>query len=534
MLRKRAPRIGFKSSAGPFIKDSIAPESWDRAEGAKEASKFQQGTAGANHISEAPSKVEGKRASPADFGVSKSKLAPVTWSAGVPFYPPSEKYWRIGNKWYDFTDFLDKHPGGRAVLLDSRDRFEDATFVFESHHHDYTRARAIIRKYEVTDADELKLLRSSLRSRPSRAQKEEDSGDASYINGASPLPDRLHFDSTLDKGLYPNLLGDDAFYSVLRKRVTAHLKSVGHKDGGPTAECIGLFFVVLFAYSLGMYFTYSWGSFKAAFLTGVAASWLGGFGHNWVHQPRFKLQGWAILSLDLCGFSSEAWYRDHNLQHHMYTNTPWDNHFRGTDPFLVTDPTVERNFIQRYVTPFINPVLLCFGVYANYFAHTVELLCGRENFSVGKLFLPLHFALMISRWGWVQGFSLVWMFHSVIGLYYFTMALMNHNAEHTMNVKSRNASRDWGEAQLHSSADWGVNMSFLQAGIYLWLNYHTVHHCESSLISFVCVLSLPPSLSLCDLLLPQPCVRSMSRTLDTLLPFNFYLAIILHLSVSSH
>ena len=69
----------------------------------------------------------------------------------MPFYPPSDKYWRIGNRWYDFSDFLDKHPGGRAVILDSRDRFEDATFVFESHHHDYTRARAIIRKYEITD-----------------------------------------------------------------------------------------------------------------------------------------------------------------------------------------------------------------------------------------------------------------------------------------------------------------------------------------------------------------------------------------------
>ena len=25
-------------------------------------------------------------------------------------------------------------------------------------------------------------------------------------------------------------------------------------------------------------------------------------------------------------------------------------------------------------------------------------------------------------------------------------------------------------------ADWGVQLSFLQAGRYLWLNYHTVHH----------------------------------------------------------
>ena len=44
--------------------------------------------------------------------------------------------------------------------------------------------------------------------------------------------------------------------------------------------------------------------------------------------PRYKL--WAYLSLDTVGFSSDGWYREHLLQHHMYTNTPWDNHFKGT------------------------------------------------------------------------------------------------------------------------------------------------------------------------------------------------------------
>ena len=35
--------------------------------------------------------------------------------------------------------------------------------------------------------------------------------------------------------------------------------------------------------------TYMTGSFLAAFSLGCFATWLGAFGHNWVHQPRYKL-----------------------------------------------------------------------------------------------------------------------------------------------------------------------------------------------------------------------------------------------------
>ena len=66
------------------------------------------------------------------------------WSSGVPFYPPSDRYWRIGGEWYDLEPFLHKHPGGGEILKMARDRFEDCTYAFEAHHHNYARARAII------------------------------------------------------------------------------------------------------------------------------------------------------------------------------------------------------------------------------------------------------------------------------------------------------------------------------------------------------------------------------------------------------
>ena len=379
----------------------------------------------------------------------------VRYSSKVPFFPPSNKYWRIGTKWYNFTSFLHRHPGGSEALLLSRDRFEDCTNVFEANHLDYKRVRKIIQKYEV---DEAIVRRDGLRRRPGR----HDRG----VKG-------VHHDKQLDEDETPQLLEDDAFYSVMRSRVHEYLKSVGHPDGGPTMQCIIMFWAS-FVLWLGCY---TWllcsGTIIAAVCTGFSASWLGAFGHNWVHQPRYKF--WAYLSLDTIGFSSDAWFREHNLQHHMYTNTPWDNHHEGTAPFLITDPTVERNAIQRYILPYINPVILSVGLYGNYIAHTVELMKGNEVATLWKLLLPMEIAALGYRWG-IKGFALMYLSHAILGVYYFTMALMNHNAEHCVDVQKRNASRDWGEAQLRVSADWNIGMPFWASFVYLWLNYHTVHH----------------------------------------------------------
>ena len=67
-----------------------------------------------------------------DESKGESKLIS-TVSGGVRFYPPSKKYWRIGGSFYDFSTFLNRHPGGPEVMLMARDRFEDATVVFEAH-----------------------------------------------------------------------------------------------------------------------------------------------------------------------------------------------------------------------------------------------------------------------------------------------------------------------------------------------------------------------------------------------------------------
>jgi fatty acid desaturase len=125
--------------------------------------------------------------------------------------------------------------------------------------------------------------------------------------------------------------------------------------------------------------------------------------------------------------------------------------------------------------PYISPLLLSFGLYTNYLINLVEVCKGNDVVTPWKLLLPLEIAAMARAWGW-RGLLLMYLSHAILGVYYFTMALMNHNAEHCHDVARRNAARDWGEAQLVCSADWSVGMPFWAAGVYLWLNYHTVHH----------------------------------------------------------
>ena len=169
-------------------------------------------------------------------------------------------------------------------------------------------------------------------------------------------------------------------------------------------------------------------------------------------------------------FALAGWFREHVLQHHMYTNTPWDNHFRGTDPFLKTDPTVERHWIQARIMPYINPLILTFGLYGNYVAHLTDMLSGHEEWRrPTKAILPLNILLIVCKWGVLHGALLTYTWSAVLGLWYFTMALMNHNSEHSMDVDARNKARDWGEQQLISSADWCVALPFHHAWIFVRL-----------------------------------------------------------------
>ena len=44
--------------------------------------------------------------------------------------------------------------------------------------------------------------------------------------------------------------------------------------------------------------------------------------------------------------------------------------------------------------------------------------------TVWKLAYPLEIAVMVWQWGWVDGLLLTYIWSAVVGVYYFTMALL--------------------------------------------------------------------------------------------------------------
>lgn len=306
----------------------------------------------------------------------------------------------------------------------ARDRFGDCTLAFQAYHHDYKRCSKVLQKY------------------------------------------------ALSPPLSPDSRQDD-FYNTLRDRASAVLHTKGYGNGGPTTMCHWCYAVTLGVWILFGAATARHGSLLAAALMGGVGTVLGAFGHNWVHQPRYKTR--AYFSLDLIGLSSDAWFREHNLQHHMYTNTPHDNHFHGTAPFLIVDPTIERTWLQKNITPFINPIILACGIPGNYIYHTIELLCGRERRHPAKLIWPLQALLLTYLWGF-YGLTLFATSSAVTSIWYFSLAMMNHNSYKSHDIKERQSVSSWAHLQVITCTDFCTEASFLSSAILLWLNRHTVHH----------------------------------------------------------
>ena len=180
----------------------------------------------------------------------------------------------IEGRTYDLSSF--DHPGGRWFT--DATIGHDVTDAFMTHHIDQTKAKAVLKKYYVTD-----------------------------------LP-AFYLDKVKAFEWKPN-----GFYDTLRKKALLEFKKDGKRSvleaTGPTTEFLAYCYLAIFLFVVSFAYTVYSQSFISAIVTGYFLLVAGfGVGHNFFHQKDC----WLANCFNLTCFDKTDWRISHAISHHHY------------------------------------------------------------------------------------------------------------------------------------------------------------------------------------------------------------------------
>jgi len=229
-----------------------------------------------------------------------------TWEEVAQHNTEASAWCYIGNTVYDITPWLNRHPGGKEVLLLVAGR--DISDLFVTYHPFTDRAAEVIAKYKI--------------------------GEISSTE-------------------FPQFAPDRGFYQECRQQVGEYFRSnkIDHKDPKAGLWRLGMFLALfLVSYvvlSQGLAWSWQVRLFFSIVLVVTQALPLLHCMHDashlsigssptmWRFIGRFCMDWWA-------GASLYSWYNQHTIGHHVYTNV------QGADPDL---PIKVEGDIRR-ITPF--------------------------------------------------------------------------------------------------------------------------------------------------------------------------------------
>lgn len=408
---------------------------------------------------------------------------------------------RIDSKYYDLTNFSDIHPGGKDILIWAKRKAWDHTQVFAIHHVNYIKASSIMNKFLIKDEKIInKIQEFEALEVPKRFPKQLPHSTSKYypkklrgsgIEAEYKLLREEDIDRKTTKWRLQDLKMADctfelpkkgSFYWELRQEIYKYFKK-NNIDYYPTKFYMNLFWIIVGLSFFLQFLQYYYKSYFIAIMIGCTYLILGGYGHQFIHNPvHFRKH--AYIALDWIGLYSYTYMVDHIAIHHIYTNTIPDNHFDGTDPFLYVNPLIPRPWWRKIFNFFLAQITIASGIYGNYLINWVFILTGKEPFYSNIFIFPCNYILTCIIVQDIKLGLLLSMTSTIFcSTWYFTIALMNHNQSENWNMdkltktsKSDKLNGSWAEMQLVTSSDIGYNYGFIGSMLCLWLNYHTVHH----------------------------------------------------------
>lgn len=358
--------------------------------------------------------------------------------------------WKIHGKVYDLTEFLDLHPGGKAILECTKSEL-DITPAFESYHalSNMEKITNIMQKYEI---------------------------------------------GVCEKSDYT--FKENGFYYTLKNRVRKILKNT--KTDYRFIITIHTE-IILFLYCYTNAFIFH-NNLYTRLLMALISSFLWmllGFTvmHNASHMALFKNNKlnnlysyyWNELGL----WSNNIWFQHHVYRHHSYTGNhitdPDQRHFK---------PIIRKNIIDskdKYIKFFQKYILLAVPIIyifpGMYFGQVQSYLRGKisNKFCGIKLinnrtFLSDIFLKMLSLYTLVYNFNIYVLLIYIIGvnICYSINIIPDHDMIDT--AKNKLIKGDWGEVQVRNSGNFITN-NYIYTYIVGGINYQIEHHLFPSLCS---------------------------------------------------
>nr|CAI5867195.1 unnamed protein product [Callosobruchus analis] len=246
----------------------------------------------------------------------------------------AEGLWRIHDQLYDFSGFIQNHPGGEDWLSLTKVG-TDITEAFESHH--------------ISEVPTYML--------------------SQYLVRHAKTPRNSPF-----------TFHENGFYKSLKKKVHKKLKTLPKSlaDGSKYMTDL-LFASYIGSATLAAYFR----SFTIGTIAGISLTLTAVAAHNFFHQR----DNFRMYYFDFTMLHHREWRISHALSHHLYTNTVYDLEISSLEPFLQYLPT-EKSFIFRYLSWMYSPLVYAFMYLGSYVKLIIQILLLRERLPFSVV-LPL-------------------------------------------------------------------------------------------------------------------------------------------------
>ncbi|KAM7351849.1 cytochrome b5-related protein-like [Cochliomyia hominivorax] len=349
-----------------------------------------------------------------------------SWLDGKQMDDEAEGLWRIYDSLYDFTEFIDKHPGGPFWIRETKGL--DITEAFEAHHLTSTPSK-MIEKYKVRDASKPRTYTLTL-----------------YENG---------------------------FYKTLKKRIAEKMKTIDNKPKKTTdAIHIGLI-LSTFIFSMA---SAKFDCLACLALAGASLVWTVVSSHNYFHRR----DNWHMYAFNLGMLNFASWRVSHSLSHHIYPNSYLDMELSMFEPLLcwIPNPFIKSK-MMRYVSWITEPISYVLIFFLETIKRIVYSLCKSNIMywhDIICLSLPLSMYLCSDQtllWCLRQ-----WLYITAITSFSFCFIGLNaahHDPKIYHEGDTCRDDRDWGLYQV----DTIIDRADLKGSQFLVLTHfgdHALHH----------------------------------------------------------